>query len=190
MGLVNLDYSDLIMNRELLLLGLLRQADMHGYKLIEFIERDLSLCTNLKKPTAYFLLDKLAQKGWILWTEEREGNRPPRRIYQITPEGEKQFQRLLREALRQVEPVKFSDDIPLAFAGDMPREELLELLAGRRAGLQEALEAVQRTPPHPGLFQLLIDHQRVHLQSELHWLDEVMERIRSKLSTDGADEHK
>lgn len=152
---------------------------MHGYKLIEFIERDLAICTSLKKPTAYFLLDKMAQKGWIMWTEEREGHRPPRRIYHITPEGEQQFQILLREALRQVDPVKFSDDIPLAFAGDLPREELQELLRQRRAGLQAALEEVQRTPPHPGLFQLVIDHQRTHLESELRWLDEVIVRISS-----------
>jgi len=63
------------MNRELLLLGLLRQSEMHGYKIIEFIERDLAICTDLKKPTAYFLLDKMAQNGWISWMEEREGKR-------------------------------------------------------------------------------------------------------------------
>ena len=42
------------------------------------------MCSDLKKPTAFFLLDKMAQNGWISWTEEQEGNRPPRRNYQIT----------------------------------------------------------------------------------------------------------
>ena len=83
-------------DRELLLLGLLRQSGMHGYRIVEFIERDLAVCTDLKKSNAYFLLDKMAQGGLVTWAEEREGNRPPRRTYQITPAGETQFQKLLR----------------------------------------------------------------------------------------------
>jgi DNA-binding PadR family transcriptional regulator len=165
------------MNRELLLLGLIRQSEMHGYKIIEFIERDLAMCTDLKKPTAYFLLDKMARNGWISWTEERDGNRPPRRIYQITPEGEAQFQKLLHESLAHYEPVKFSDDIALAFAGDLTSTELLELLSQRHQALLTILEAAQTAPSHPGMVQLAIDHQRIHLESELRWMNELMERV-------------
>jgi DNA-binding PadR family transcriptional regulator len=39
-------------------LGLLRQASMHGYQLLDFIERYLSTCTDLKKPTAYLALER------------------------------------------------------------------------------------------------------------------------------------
>jgi DNA-binding PadR family transcriptional regulator len=165
------------MNRELLLLGLIRQSEMHGYRIIEFIERDLAICTDLKKPTAYFLLDKMAQNGWISWTEERDGNRPPRRIYQITPEGEGQFQTLLRESLAHYEPVKFTDDIALAFSEVLSPAERLDLLSKRRQVLQARLEAVRSTPSHPGMAQFVIDHQCVHLESELRWMDELIERI-------------
>ena len=165
------------MERELLLLGLLRQSGMHGYKIIEFIERDLSMCTDLKKPTAYFLLDKMAQNGWILWTEEREGNRPPRRIYQITAEGETQFQKLLRESLAKYEPHKFTDDIALAFSDGLPRAEMLQLLGQRRDALQMLVETTRLIPPHIGFVQLMIDHQLVHLESELHWMEMLITRI-------------
>ena len=165
------------MERELLLLGLLRQSEMHGYKIIEFIESNLAMCSDLRKPTAYFLLDKMAQNGWISWTEEREGNRPPRRIYQITDKGELEFQKLLRASLAHYEPVKFSDDIALAFADGLPHTELLELLQQRRNALQRIVESTRLTPAHPGLVQLVIDHQRIHLESELVWMDELLERI-------------
>jgi len=165
------------MNRELLLLGLIRQSEMHGYRIIEFIERDLAMCTDLKKPTAYFLLDKMAKNGWISWTEERDGNRPPRRIYQITPEGEGQFQILLRESLAHYEPVKFSDDIALAFSEALSVTEQQELLSRRYQVLLALVEAVRSIPFHPGMAQLAIDHQRMHLESELRWMEELMERI-------------
>jgi DNA-binding PadR family transcriptional regulator len=167
------------MNRELLLLGLLRQSGMHGYKIIEFIERDLILCTDLKKPTAYFLLDKMAQNGFVSWTEERDGNRPPRRIYQITTEGEVQFQKLLRLGLVHYEQIKFAGDIALAFAGELSQAEIIELLERRRKDLLAIVEETRLTPVHPGLAQLVVDHQRIHLESELRWMDELLERISS-----------
>jgi len=176
-----------------LLLGLLRQSGMHGYRIIEFIERDLAMCTDLKKPTAYFLLDKMAQSGWIQWSESREGNRPQRRIYEITAAGELEFQKLLRESLAKYESHKFGDDIALAFADGLPQAEILDLLGQRREALRLAVQSARLAPPHRGFVQLLIDHQLIHLESELRWMDELMNRIASQDLQDSysntGDEH-
>ena len=111
------------MERELLLLGLLRGHEMHGYQLMEFIDTQMASCVDLKKPTAYFLLDKMTAAGWIHFEQNQEGNRPPRRVYGITTEGEKAFQRLLRENLAAYEPARFISDIGLAFVDALPAEE-------------------------------------------------------------------
>ncbi|MGD8597706.1 MAG: helix-turn-helix transcriptional regulator, partial [Anaerolineae bacterium] len=76
------------MERELLLLGLLRSQDMHGYQLHEAIDSHLGMGVQLTKPTAYRLLSNMADDGWVTFREEQEGNRPPRRVYAITPKGE------------------------------------------------------------------------------------------------------
>src|SRR6478672_4606903 len=104
----------------LLLLGLLRRARMHGYQLMEFIERNLSTCTDLKKPTAYLGLERLSKNGWVVEQEEREGKRPPRKVYTITPEGEAEFQRLLIINLGSYTASKFPQDMGLAFADALP----------------------------------------------------------------------
>ncbi len=165
------------MERELLLLGLLRQADMHGYQLMEFIERDLSTCTDLKKATAYALLEKMAGLGWIGEQEVREGKRPPRRVYSITPEGEAQFQHLLRANLSAYEPAKFGEDIGLAFADVLPPAEARALLDQRRARLVDELAAARAVPEHSGTFQFVVQHRLAHLECELHWLDQVRARF-------------
>ena len=165
------------MERELLLLGLLRQMRMYGYQLHEFIERDLTICTDLKKATTYFLLDKMAKKGWISQSEEREGNRPPRQVYEITPDGEQVFQRLLRENLRTHTSARFVGDIGLAYADALPTHELLELLALRRAALAADLDSARAIPVHHGSIQLLLEHRVVHLEAELAWLDSVINRF-------------
>ena len=165
------------MERELLLLGLLRQMDMHGYRLAEFIERDLTTCTDLKKSTAYFLLDKMVKQGWITQYQEQEGNRPPRRVYAITAAGEVQFQQWLRENLASHVPVKFSGDIGLSFVDTLDPHEALVLLQQRRTALAADLAAARAAPKHEGAWQLLIEHRVVHLEAELHWLDEVLARL-------------
>ena len=165
------------MEPKLLLLGLLRQHEMHGYQLYEFIERDLSVCTDLKKPTAYYLLGKMAEDGWIAEEQVQDGNRPPRRVYSLTEKGEVEYQRLLRTNLSTYHPAYFSGDAGLAFLDTLDEPEALALLSNRRTAVTNALDEIQNVPPHPGSVQLVIDHRRRHLQSELDWLDTLIQNL-------------
>lgn len=165
------------MDRELLLLGLLRRADMHGYQLHEFINQNMGSCVDLKKPTAYYLLDKMTEAGWIQPTEIHEGNRPPRQVYQITAEGEAAYQRLLRENLETFHSLRFTGDIGLAFLDTLPLDDRRAYLLTRRATLAAELEAAQAIPPHGGSMQLVIDHLRYHLAAEMRWLDDVINHL-------------
>jgi DNA-binding PadR family transcriptional regulator len=169
----------LSMENKLLLLGLLRRQEMHGYQLFEFIERDLGYCTDLKKPTAYYLLNRMAQDGWIEEEMVQDGNRPPRRVFRMTPAGEAAYQQLLRESLKGYSPVTFKGDVSLAFIDDLNPGEARRLLELRRTALQAALVEVQSTPTHAGGMQWVIDHQIFHLQTELDWLEVVFARLQS-----------
>lgn len=158
------------MDRELLLLGLLRGQEMHGYQLNEIISR-VNRYIGLKKATVYFLLDKMADSGWVTRTDEQDGNRPPRRVYHLTAEGETVFQQFLRENLAQYHPTQFSGDIGLAFADALPPDELKLLLTDRRAAVEAEL-AMLHTSDHPaGSLRWIIEHQIRHLVTELDWLD-------------------
>jgi DNA-binding PadR family transcriptional regulator len=165
------------MKNELLLLGLLRRQVMHGYQLNEFIERDLTMCSDLKKSTAYFLLDKLVKQELVSFQQTQEGGRPPRRVYQITAKGEEEFQRLLRENLTTYDPVLFPNDIGMLFADALPTSDVLRLLRDQLAALRQHLATIKTAPPHPGPMQWVIEHRLVHLQSELDWLTEVITRL-------------
>ncbi len=165
------------MERELLLLGLLRRHDMHGYQLHEFIEKYMQTCVDLKKPTAYYLLEKMAQAGYITQSEEREGNRPLRRVYTVTVAGEAYFQQLLAQNLADYIPARFGGAVGLAFLEALGEGNAAALLSQRRAILCQHLTLAQAAPPHGGSLQLVLEHQIVHLQSELAWLDEVIGRL-------------
>lgn len=165
------------MERELLLLGLLQKEEMHGYQLHEFIDSFMQTCVDLKKSTAYYLLDKMAQEGYVTRTEEREGNRPPRHVYHLTAAGETRFQELLRQNLAAFLPARFPGDTGLTFLDKLPAAAAASLLQQRRDDLAQALAKIMQAPPHGGSLQFMIEHQQIHLQSELNWLDSVIERI-------------
>lgn len=168
------------MERELLLLGLLQQEGMHGYQLHDYIDSYMQTCVDLKKSAAYYLLEKMAKDGYVRRTEEREGNRPPRRVYHLTPTGEAHFLLLLKQNLGTHLPAKFAGDTGLTFLDNLPAEETVALLQQRRQQLSEALFAIEQVPAHTGSLQFMIEHQQIHLQSELVWLDSVIERLSSE----------
>ena len=164
------------MERELLLLGLLRSQDINRYQLHEAIDSHLGMGVQLTKPTAYRLLSNMAEEGWVTFREEQEGNRPPRRVYAITPKGEVAFQRLLRENLVNYEPSDFTCHIGLAFLDELAPEEAVPLLHSRRAGMEELLESTRAHGEHPGSLQLMLERQVHLLAAELDWLDTVIAR--------------
>jgi len=172
------------MERKLLLLGLLRAQEMHGYHLNEIIDRHLGMSVHLKKPTAYHLLKQMAQDGWVTHKEEREGSRPPKLVYAITSQGESAFHQLLRESLADYKPAEFISDFCLAFIDAIPAEEVLSLLSKRRSVVEGLLQAASGHDTHPGSLQLVIEHQVRHISTELEWLDEVIARIKRESRAD------
>lgn len=168
------------MERELILLGLLNRQQMHGYELHDFIETYMQMCIDLKKPTAYYLLEKLEKKGHITQTEERHGNRPPRRVYHLTETGKAYYQQLLHKNLGSYLPVRFGGSIGVAFLDDVNAETAVSLLQQRRQQLTQTLTNTRQIPTHPGAFQFVIEHQLIHLQSELDWLDTLIQKIQTK----------
>lgn len=167
-------------HRHLLLLGLLHKQEMHGYQLNAFLDGELAMCSDLKKPTAYFLLNKMTETGWIAQAESRSGNRPIRRVSSLTPNGEAAFFDLLRANLSTHSPTYFADDIGLAMLDTLPPEEARALLRQRRAAIAKALAQAQAVPPHGGSTQWVIEHQIDHLSHELAWVDQIIERLKDQ----------
>lgn len=166
----NLEYK-------LLLLGLLRHQAMYGYQLYEFLDNNLGMCVQLKKPTAYKLLNQMAEDEWVTYREEQEGNRPTRRVYVITPKGEEAFQTLLRQSLSDYQATEFVSDISLMFLDALSGAEAIPLLEQRRATVYALLQEVEAYPPHPGSVQFMIEHQRRHYAAEVAWIDHVIEQV-------------
>jgi DNA-binding PadR family transcriptional regulator len=165
------------MERDLLLLGLLRHNEMYGYQINEFIDSHLGSGINLTRPTAYRLLHNMAEQGWITFREEKVGKRPTRRIYAITESGEAKFQEILLACFGDYKPAEYSSTVCIAFLDSLPSEVALPLLVKQRQSIEELLSRLKSDQNHPGAFQLTIDHQVRHLETDLEWLSELISNL-------------
>lgn len=155
---------------------------MHGYRLIELVERDLHSSADLKKPTAYFLLNKLAKAGMVSRSRARDGKRPPKWIYRLTSEGEARFQKLLRENLGAYPQTIFSVEAGLAFLDQLEPAEAVSLLRARRQVLQRRLEEASSDEDRRRSFPLVSSHQIAHLTAEMTWLSDLIRELEAETS--------
>lgn len=167
------------MERKLLLLGLLRQNKMYGYQINEMIEAHIGNSIRLTKPTTYRILHSMAEDGWVAFREEKEGNRPPRRVYEITPEGEMQFQEYLKQCLGEYQPTENISAISLAFIDTLPPNETIPLLEKRQAAIEYTLQSRFESEATQSNYEIIVENQILHLSAELEWLKDVIGRLRA-----------
>lgn len=159
--------------RVLLLLGLLTSQDRHGYEINDFIEHQMGCMIDLKKATAYQLLDRLEQHQLIESRTEQQGNRPQRKVYALTEAGHRHSLELLAGELAHEKPLILSGNVALMFAEHLPPKERQAALEEWISQLEKRLAVFDRLLELPHLTQgvrLATDRVRTLSQADLGWL--------------------
>ena len=166
------------MIQQLLILGVLLEGRMHGYRLNEYVAHAMGMYTDVKKSTLYYTLEKLKTGGYITKELEREGKRPERGVYEVTEKGRGYFLELLRNHLRNYNRTYFADDIGIVFMHQFSSDEIRQLLEEKREKIQEILQQFQSHPEHGEHLNYVISHNVAHLEADLNWLDGVMRELK------------
>jgi len=173
------------MSTRLVILGLLREKPLYGYELKQIVEERMGDWTSIAFGSIYFALDKLAEEHLVKKVAtEQEGGRPSRSVYEITEAGRVEFDRLLRQVWSEFERQHFAFDIGLAFMQALSKKEIKgylgerieKLEAGQKYLLAHREEQLQR-PEVPSVAAAIFEHSRVHLQAELKWTRDLLQRI-------------
>ena len=169
----------------LVLLGLLRRNPLHGYELKHIIEEHMGGWTSIAFGSIYFALGKLDEEGMVeKVADEQHGNRPSRRIYQITDAGREEFLHLLRNTWTSSEREYYALDVGIAFMDALPIEEVKGFLEGRITALEETLvylnahekEQMSRDDV-PASARMVFSHSLVHMEAELTWLRGLLHEV-------------
>ncbi|MEA3335866.1 MAG: PadR family transcriptional regulator [Chloroflexota bacterium] len=175
------------MEKKLVLLGGLRSQAMHGYQLNEMLNQSSGLAITLTKSNAYKLLKNMEQDGWIAAHQEQEGNRPPRRVYTVTPKGEAAFQQLLRESLATYPTPELPSAVALNYLDALPLEEATSLLRQRRQVVKEHFEQLEAFPSEIRESHLGVAYLHRFYANELSWLGELLARLQQGDSDFGTE---
>ncbi|QOR67965.1 PadR family transcriptional regulator [Cytobacillus suaedae] len=124
---------------KLIVLGLLRNKEMHGYEIQTIIQESrMDRWSNVLSGSIYYALNKMENEQIIeVVKEERTGARI-RKIYKITENGEQQYQQLLRENLK-LQPHSLKSDfmLSLAMIQQLPKDEARSILEENLAQLNK-----------------------------------------------------
>ena len=177
---------------EFAVLGLLREAPMHGYELRKRLNTSLGVFRAFSYGTLYPCLKTLVANGWLI---EEPGNttedalaaplagRRAKIVYRLTAEGKEHFEQLLA----QTGPDAYEDETfaaRFAFFGQTSRDVRMRVLEGRRSRLEERLEKMRaslaRTRERLDDYTLELQrHGMESVEREVRWLNELIESERA-----------
>jgi len=158
-------------------LGLLAQRPRHGYELRAAFEAVAGGSENwdLKPAQVYTTLARMEKSGLVSEQAIEQDGGPEKRIYAITPDGEKELRAWFAEdALPEHHRDEFYLKLMLALISEAANP--YRLIHIQRNSLYRELHAItnQRTRADAGhelAKILLLDKAAMHLEADLRWLD-------------------
>lgn len=130
------------------ILGLLAMAETdgsgYGYDLARQFApgQPLAEILRLEPSMLYHHLKKLDRAGWVEAEIDAAGSRPPRRVYQLTPEGRRRLGRWLSEPVAHTREIRLEFLVKLYFARRLAPERATMLLAEQRETLQRIADSL------------------------------------------------
>lgn len=158
----------------IVILWLLSESQLHGYEIKRILsDPGLQFWFPIEFASIYSVLRFLERSGYARQVAvEREGRRPKRTRYAITPKGRRYLQELLRKAWRRPGSPAQPVDAALAAEGELDEAEIPALMAQRRAALQERLELLRRIS-RAAPAREMVRRSEIMTEAELVWLKQL-----------------
>ena len=174
----------------LYILGLLKRfGPQHGYQIKKIIAEQLSDFTQIKLPTIYYHLAKMAAEGLVSAASEKPGGRPEKTVYRITDEGIAAYRGMLAGLLElEYRPVFPSDGI-FYFSDHYQIAEIIEHLKIYIEKLNDTLAVIDKhrneTLPYvpdemKTMVSIIFSHHEHHYKAELTWAKETLHDLNEK----------
>ncbi|HEY7833778.1 MAG TPA: PadR family transcriptional regulator [Ktedonobacterales bacterium] len=174
---------------EYALLGLLRAGPCHGYRLAAAFAPGgwLRPILRLKMSQMYAYLHKLEHQGWLGATTEAGDTPRPRRVFALTPAGERTYDAWASQPVGATRDIRLEFLVKLAFAIQHDSTEAARLVARQRAATQAWLARLRAqaggTGGAPALApalstrDLILGYRVRQSEAVLAWLAEIEGQI-------------
>lgn len=132
-----------MIEHELILLGLLKESPKHGYEIKKKIKEILFFFAGLDLKSVYYPLSVLEKQGQVTKHVDRQGRRPQRFIYSLTPKGRARFDELLEKSFLNFKRPQFMLDSSLYFLNDLDARIAKRRLRARMVILKRISRALK-----------------------------------------------
>lgn len=164
---------------ETALLGFLSQESKHGYAIHQELTDPAGLgpVWQIKLSLLYAQLGKLEEAGYLTATTEPQENKPPRKIFHLTEEGQRAFLSWVKDPVQHGRSLRLEFLVKLYFARREGADVAARLLAAQRAQCHDWLAAEQEiVDEEVRQYSRLVHQFRVgQIQAMLNWLDQCAE---------------
>lgn len=159
---------------EYTVLGLLRREPLHGYELARCArDEGLTAVLPLEQSALYAYLNNLEERKLVSWREERAGRRPPRKRYELTPQGAATVARWLREPVMRMREIRLEFLVKLYLLGDVSPGEVPPLLERQLDVCRAYLEDISgRVPGSEGMERLIALSKESAARATVDWLEQ------------------
>jgi len=162
------------------LLGFLIQKPMHGYDLHQQAKAELGDIWYMGISNIYGALKRLEKNAWVESTLVPQESHPSRKVYQITPDGERSFLDWLHTPIITMRKTRVEFPTKLYFFRTLGLEGVDDLIATQETFCQNQVErlkqkAAQRDPHD--LVRLTFDFRRCQIKAIITWLHECRGKI-------------
>jgi DNA-binding PadR family transcriptional regulator len=169
----------------LAVLACVAERPMHPYEISTTLRtRGKEQSIKLNFGSLYSVVESLARHGLIEAQETvRDGRRPERTIYAITPDGRAEFEDWLAELLSTPKKEYTSLEAALSLIAGLAPDEAVRLLTARAARLRMDLGAVEgglaytRELGLPELFVVEEQYRKAVMEAELAYVTSLADRI-------------
>jgi DNA-binding PadR family transcriptional regulator len=160
----------------LAVLSVVLDRPMHPYEMAAVLkERNKDADMPIKWGSLYTVVANLEKHGFVEAVGSvKEGGRPERTVYRLTPAGRAEFEDWVRELVGTVErePPRFQAG--LSMMGILGPDQTISLLRQRLGQLDERVEALrasleQLRPVMPRLFLVEVEYDLAMTEAEARW---------------------
>jgi DNA-binding PadR family transcriptional regulator len=172
----------------LYILGLLQRfGPQHGYQIRKIIAEQLSDFTQIKLPTIYYHLEKMAADGLLHADCEKSGSRPEKTVYSVTDKGKQEFISLLEQQLEFGYRPEFPCDGAFYFSEYLDAAHIAGHLSTYRAKLEDSIRLIEKHRTESMAFipeqnrpmaGVIFSHHLTHYKAELAWVTETLSVIK------------
>jgi DNA-binding PadR family transcriptional regulator len=162
---------------------------MHGYEIQSIIQESrMDQWANVLSGSIYYALNKLEEEGTIKAVKEERTGARMRKIYRITPQGEEEYKKLLKENLKAA-PHSLKSDfmLSLSMAEQISKEEIIPILQDNLNQLRKiktewikGKEIKAKTPAFNPLMEYSFDNTLQVLEADIQLLEKVIAYIKNK----------